>query len=251
MAADKDSERSERRLSVRLLLLVFFGILGAFMARSWAMTRAVNSSVEVLAEMSEALPQDELPEEPGEEFSFWPKKLIEDPLSQFALGEEGSPEDDVEAAPHGELRRRVKPTLLAQKNAPLGPEPRNSRASSEQVLAWANAGMIPSGVVRPRDEQMPAGIELLNVGALGLGLMDGDRLVTVDGAPVASRADVVGAVLSARGQGRLEMRAGLARLTEAGTKRFVVVVQQPYPTLEQVETMLDEQATHSAAEAEE
>lgn len=76
---------------------------------------------------------------------------------------------------------------------------------------------------------MPAGIELYGVGALGIGLVDGDRLVSVDGRSVERRGQVIGAVLAARADERPSMRAGLVRHTKDGPVAFTVEVAQPYP----------------------
>jgi hypothetical protein len=96
-------------------------------------------------------------------------------------------------------------------------------------LSFASRQLMPQGrTVKPEGE-LPGGIELYGVASLGLGLVDGDRLVTVDGRPVSEQGQVVGAVLAARARRAQAMTAGLARRTSQGVRRFSVVVEQPYP----------------------
>jgi hypothetical protein len=99
----------------------------------------------------------------------------------------------------------------------------------KRVLGWANKQIVPRGITRKAASGMPAGIELHGAAALGIGLLDGDRLVTVDGESVLERAQVVGAVLGARSRRAEAMTAGLYRLTKDGPTAFTVVVEQPYP----------------------
>lgn len=75
---------------------------------------------------------------------------------------------------------------------------------------------------------MPAGIELSGVSGLGIGLADGDRLVSVAGIPVTERSQVVSEVLAARARGSASIVVGLIRMTTRGPVPFSVTVEQPY-----------------------
>jgi hypothetical protein len=99
----------------------------------------------------------------------------------------------------------------------------------KQVLYWAEHQIVPRGITRAAGFGMPAGIELHDVGGLGLGLLPGDRLITVDGISVLERSQVIGAVLGARSRRAETMTAGLVRRTKDGPVAFTVVVEQPYP----------------------
>jgi hypothetical protein len=66
------------------------------------------------------------------------------------------------------------------------------------VLRLANSGVVPDGRLVPARASHPAGISLLNVSALGVGLHDGDVLTEVEGQPVRSKSQVVALVLVGR-----------------------------------------------------
>lgn len=70
--------------------------------------------------------------------------------------------------------------------------------SASTVLALASRGVVPRGVPVEASGARPAGLRLVGVGALGVGLRDGDVLTSVLGAPAASFAAVVSAVVQAR-----------------------------------------------------
>ena len=93
---------------------------------------------------------------------------------------------------------------------------------------WAHQRMAPQGKSAPAEGSMPAGIELFGVAPLGIGLLDGDRLVSIGGAPVSERSQVVEHVLAARGRREDRIEVGLLRRTQAGPVAFSVTVNQPY-----------------------
>jgi len=113
---------------------------------------------------------------------------------------------------------------------PILPEPVSRRAQAAQVLSWVQARLMPGGRTREAGFGLPAGIELSGVAGLGIGLLDGDRLVAVDGAPVSERAQVVSLVLAARGRHAPQLVATLGRRTASGPRTFSVTVEQPYLT---------------------
>ncbi len=93
--------------------------------------------------------------------------------------------------------------------------------------------MMPQGRSRGAEYGLPAGIELSQVTGLGIGLLDGDRLVAVAGVPVQSRAQVISQVLAARGRREQSIVAQLVRRTAQGPAAFTVIVEQPYLVLPQ------------------
>ena len=82
---------------------------------------------------------------------------------------------------------------------------------------------------------------LQGVEPLGIGLRDGDVLVRVGGRTVGDPAAVIALVLEARGRkepviaGEVERPGGGGR---AAGQRLRVVVEQPYPTREELERRL-------------
>jgi hypothetical protein len=102
---------------------------------------------------------------------------------------------------------------------------RGLRVSAETVLRIARSGMRPNGTPVAASQGCAAGLRLSGVGALGVGLRDGDILTHAAGRPAASRADVVGTVIAARGARKLEVSGRFCRDGEA----WNLVVEQPYP----------------------
>ena len=62
------------------------------------------------------------------------------------------------------------------------------------------------------------------MGALGVGVRDGDVLTHAGGRPATSRADVVGMVIAARGAHQREIGGRFCRAGEV----FNLIVEQPY-----------------------
>ncbi len=114
----------------------------------------------------------------------------------------------------------------------------SARASAEQVLNWANAGVVPRGSPVPARGPCPAGIKLRGVGVYGLGLEDGDVLVRVEGVPVTDRSQVVSTVLAGRGRMKPTLDAVVVRPRTGCRLSIHVVLEQPYPTEEQLRRAL-------------
>lgn len=85
--------------------------------------------------------------------------------------------------------------------------------------------MIPVGRSVPAGRGRPAGIEVTNVGALGIGVRDGDVLTEVAGVQVADAGEVVGMVLGARARRAPAISAVFYR----GTEPWSLTVEMPYP----------------------
>lgn len=196
-----------------------------------ALGAAVQASVRTAQAISKSLPERRDPGLRPEDdllFPLWPvspgaRVPLPDAEEQHSI-EQGAAK---QGAPEGAT---VSSKLKKSKELPpVGPAPTSSRASVQQVLYWAEHQIVPRGITREVSGGMPAGIELHDVAALGLGLLPGDRLVTVDGLSVLERSQVIGAVLGARSRRAQTMTAGLVRMTKSGPVPFTVVVEQPYP----------------------
>ncbi len=98
------------------------------------------------------------------------------------------------------------------------------RVSAASVLRLANAGARPAGHYVPSDGIRPAGLELSGVGALGIGMRDGDVLTNAGGRAATSAGAVVGAVIGARSARTPEISGVFWR----GGEPWQIVVEQPY-----------------------
>lgn len=97
--------------------------------------------------------------------------------------------------------------------------------SAETVLKIASTKVQLRGVPVGREGTRPAGLRLVGVSALGVGLQDGDVLTRALGQPVMSRSEVVRAVLAARARQEKVLEGEFYR----GAERWVLRVEQPYP----------------------
>ncbi len=95
---------------------------------------------------------------------------------------------------------------------------------SEAVLRLAQSGVRPSGIPVRAEGDRPAGLALVGVSGLGIGLVDGDILTHAGGVPVRSAGAVVGMVIASRGA-RVPQISG--RFWRAG-RYYDLVVDQPY-----------------------
>ena len=102
---------------------------------------------------------------------------------------------------------------------------RGIRVPAATVLRLAGRGVRPSGAPVAANADRPAGLALQGVGALGIGLRDGDVLTQVAGAPASSAGAVIGAVLAAR-QRRAPAMSGLVY---RGSEKIALYVEMPYP----------------------
>lgn len=105
----------------------------------------------------------------------------------------------------------------------------------ETVLRLANAGVVPAARPVAAAPGRPGGLQLFGVGALGVGLTDGDILIEVEGRPVQTEGQVVGLVLGARSRRAPQVSAVVLRRphgangTAAGKdERWSLVVAMPY-----------------------
>jgi hypothetical protein len=106
--------------------------------------------------------------------------------------------------------------------------PRGLFVSAPVVLRLANRGVRPNGVAVPATRERPAGVMLVGVARLGIGLRDGDVLTHAAGIPARDVWGVVTAVLSARGRGARTISGHFWR----DGAEWTLVVEQPYPERE-------------------
>jgi hypothetical protein len=96
--------------------------------------------------------------------------------------------------------------------------------SQKAVLGLAASGARPHGAPAPATAVRPAGLRLMGVAALGIGLLDGDVLTRAVGAPALSTGAVIQAVLAARARHAPVLEGEVWR----GDRRYVLRVEQPY-----------------------
>jgi len=116
---------------------------------------------------------------------------------------------------------------LAAKDGKRGAKasPKGIRISAETVLRLADSGARPRGIPVKAEGQRPAGILLVGVSALGVGMKDGDVLVEAAGKPALQTAEVIRAVIAARAAHAKEVSGRFWR----GGEYWLLVVEQPYP----------------------
>jgi hypothetical protein len=95
---------------------------------------------------------------------------------------------------------------------------------AETVLRLARVRAIPGGVPVRAEGERPAGIALVGVSGLGVGLVDGDILTHAGGRPARCQADVIGMVIASRGANATQVTG---RFWRAG-EYYNLVVEQPY-----------------------
>jgi hypothetical protein len=100
------------------------------------------------------------------------------------------------------------------------------------VLRLAQAQVMPRAVAVGPLGARPAGLRLIGVGGLGIGMRDGDVLTRVLGAPVSATGEVVSRVISARGRRAREISGEFWRNGAACS----IVVEQPYLEAEPAKT---------------
>jgi hypothetical protein len=117
---------------------------------------------------------------------------------------------------------RVEAALPAPRATTSGTKGLHVKAQT--VLEIANRGARPGGIFVAAEGKRPAGLMLLGVSGLDVGLRDGDILTHAAGQPATSEGQVVSLVLSARGA--RQARIG-GRIWRKGAS-FPLVVEQPY-----------------------
>ncbi len=103
-------------------------------------------------------------------------------------------------------------------------EARSIYVSAAEVLRLAEGRVTPKGVRVPADGTRPAGLKLVGVAALGIGLRDGDVLTRALGQPALASSAVVRAILVARSHRVKVLEGEFYR----GHERWTIRVEQPY-----------------------
>ena len=137
--------------------------------------------------------------------------------------EEPAPEPAPALALEAKVSAPAKRGAKAKATKPNGPLP-GIRVPKAVVLSLAERRAKPSGKPVPAQGNRPAGIALFGVGALGLGVLDGDVLTEVEGQPARAPGQVIEAIVRARGRRADTISGVLYR----GQERFVLIVEQPY-----------------------
>jgi hypothetical protein len=135
-----------------------------------------------------------------------------------------------------ELEEATEPeSIPAAVDAKKPPRPKAARAkrkvetpslfvSAETVLRIASTRVRLRGAPVPKTAERPAGLRLVGVAALGVGLAEGDILTRALGQPALSREAVVRAVLQARARRARVLEGEFYR----GSERWILRVEQPY-----------------------
>lgn len=194
-----------KRLKTRPLLAAAL-LIGAFAATKVSRTMADElgtsfavSAALAAAELARALPPPS--PAPAEELVV-------------AAAAEAEPEA-IAAGPRG-ARRPGKQAVAKPK--------RGVFISSATVLRLAQARVIPNAVPVASQGTRPAGLRLVGVSGLGVGMRDGDVLTRVAGAPATSVPAVVQGVIAARARHAREISAEFWRDGAA----WSLTVEQPY-----------------------
>jgi hypothetical protein len=150
-----------------------------------------------------------------------------------------------------ELDENMLPTDVVEASAPIAAPPVKAKKrgakgqlsgppvvfiAREAVMNLASTGARPRGVPVPGTALRPAGLKLLGVAGLGVGLRDGDVLTRALGVPALSSSAVIQAVLAARARHAAVLEGEFWR----GTERWVIRVEQPYLPERHSERAVDE-----------
>jgi len=108
------------------------------------------------------------------------------------------------------LARRAKPAALL--------------VSEQTVLKLAESAARPRGAFVPQTAEHPAGLRLAGVGALGIGVQDGDILVEALGISPRAPGEIIGAIIEARAKNTRFLSGTLWRRGDT----FRITVEQPY-----------------------
>lgn len=109
------------------------------------------------------------------------------------------------------------------KAAPLA-KPTSLFVSQQTVLKLAESAARPQGAFVQQTAEHPAGLRLSGVGALGIGVQDGDILIEALGIPPRAAGEIIGAVIEARAKNVRLLSGTLWRRGDT----FRITVEQPY-----------------------
>lgn len=107
---------------------------------------------------------------------------------------------------------------------PAAAKPQALFVSAVRVLQLSKSAARPQGSFVAQTAQHPAGLRLLGVAGLGIGVQDGDILVEALGSTPRSSGELIGAILQARAQHARYLSGTLWRSGQT----FRITVEQPY-----------------------
>lgn len=122
----------------------------------------------------------------------------------------------------GPARSTGKASARARAGAPA--KPQTLLVSAARVLQLSKSAARPQGTFVAQTPQHPAGLLLMGVAGLGIGVQDGDILVDAMGMTPRSSGEIIGAIIQARAQ-RVRYLSGT--LWRRG-QTFRITVEQPY-----------------------
>ncbi len=204
---------------MRRPLLTALAVAASFALAAWGSARLARASGDALgsavarAASSLPMPGHGLLDPPR------PRDFASSPADAASVIFEDLSDLDPDAAAGITKSGKKKPS------SPVVRPKRGIRVPAATVLRLAGSGVRPSGVPVPANGDRPAGLALQGVGALGVGLRDGDVLTQVAGAPASSAGAVIGAVLAAR-QRRAPAMSGLVYRDR---EKIALYVEMPYP----------------------
>lgn len=99
---------------------------------------------------------------------------------------------------------------------------------ARSVLSWAERQKIPRVRARAATRDLPAGLEIEG-GASWISLLEeGDRLIAIQGVPVADRESALTLILEERARRNRTLTATFVRRVQGKPARFSIVIEQPY-----------------------
>lgn len=117
----------------------------------------------------------------------------------------------------GAAPRRAPTRLEAGKPPPLF-------VSQAAVLKLAESAARPSGAFVPQTAEHPAGLRLVGVAGLGIGVQDGDILIEALGIAPRAPGEIIAAIIQARAKNARFLSGTLWRRGDT----FRITVEQPY-----------------------
>jgi hypothetical protein len=112
----------------------------------------------------------------------------------------------------------------ARKRQPAPAKPQALFVSAASVLQLAKTAARPQGTFVAQGPEHPAGLRLVGVAGLGIGVQDGDILIDALGVTPRSSGEIIGAIIQARAR-RVRYLSGT--LWRRG-QTFRITVEQPY-----------------------
>jgi hypothetical protein len=143
------------------------------------------------------------------------------PVAESVESEAPVPELEPAELSHGAAKgspRRNAPRSAAKQ------KPTALFVSQTTVLKLAESAARPRGSFVAQTQDHPAGLRLVGVGALGIGVQDGDILVEALGIAPRAPGEIIGAIIEARAKNARFLSGTLWRRGDT----FRITVEQPY-----------------------